>query len=237
MVFDSFKMSDHRLIGPILPPSFRNNQLNNVSCSDDDSQDVINSSERSDDNLIGPVLPTKDKPSESEVKRYGPSIPDCFKNQDIEENSNDDDYEEYGPALPLSLQNNKSISKDENVDYTQNDGNDSDSDDNMIGPMPDGLVDKNHMYDASIRLQKSKKDITKREKWMLEPPKALKSTLQTKSVTKFSQKSSKIKDKPLSEEERIELEASKEKEQIMEDFLDKYSKVSLYLYFWNIFAI
>lgn len=177
----------------------------------------------SDSEIIGPVLPSSSgqKCEELKPKCYGPTLPPNVAlgepSSAIDEGEDSDDS--YGPALPPGL--NSQVESDDAEEFEDDDSEDG----NVVGPLPEGLVDKNHQYDASIRLKKRKKDVTKREKWMLEPPKQLKATLQTKSVTQFSQKSSKHKDKPLTEEEKLQLEVVKEREQNMEEFLHKYKKV------------
>lgn len=180
-------------------------------------------------------------------RQIGPSLPPNFKldnsNFDDEEedgsntvkelspncnnNDSDDDDKSFGPALPPGFSGQIiGPSLDGSVSLDDED----DEDDETFGPVPEGQDDKNHQYDASQRLSKQNvKNITKREKWMLEPGKALAKTLQTKSVTQFSQKSK--KDAPLTLNEKKELAMVAEKDEKMKEFLQKYEKVLLYIIF------
>lgn len=180
---------------------------------------------------IGPFLPSNFQSISSNQdagkKRYvGPTMPDRHDldqnaqyedlsslNTEADEGSLDEGIlDAFGPALPPGFSNT-------------NDCVPEDDDDDTFGPVPDGQEDKNHMYDVSARNLKKAKQITKREKWMLEPGKAMAKTIQTKSVTKFSQKSSK-KDAPLTKEQKLEMEMVAEKEGKMRAFLDKFETVS-----------
>lgn len=188
------------------------------------------------DQQIGPALPPNFQSISSNQdggKRYvGPTMPDRHdlgQNAQYEDLSSlnteadeDSDNDAFGPALPpgFSNTNDRQIGPALPSDCVP-----EDDDDDTFGPVPDGQEDKNHMYDVSARNLKKAKQITKREKWMLEPGKALAKTIQTKSVTKFSQKSSK-KDAPLTKEQKLEMEMVAEKEGKMRAFLDKFETVS-----------
>lgn len=184
-------------IGPCLPPNFR---INNHPEDEDDEEE---------EQTFGPTFP------ESVLKKDGSD-----KTKELISTNDDDsaDDDAFGPALPPGFSGNQigpSLPSGFNLE---------DEDDETFGPVPEGLEDKNHQYDASQRLLKQNvKNITKREKWMLEPGKALAKTLQTKSITQFSQKSSK-KDGPLTENEKKELAAVADKDNKMKEFLEKYEK-------------
>lgn len=154
-------------------------------------------------------LPKQDE--SSTVKKLSPN---CNSNDD-----NDDD-QSFGPALPPGFPGHIiGPSLPDNVNFDNDD-------DETFGPVPEGQDDLNHQYDASQRLSKQNvKNITKREKWMLEPGKAMAKTLQTKSVTQFSQKSK--KDAPLTENQKKEMAMIAEKDNKMKEFLQKYEKVHL----------
>lgn len=170
-------------------------------------------------------------------KAIGPCLPPAFANQNLD----DSEEEIIGPKLPPQIENYNEAEDDQDFGPALPPGflssssptipSFDNSDDEFIGPVPEGQDDKNHQYDPSVRLSLNRsKSVSKRENWMLEPPKALKKTLQIKSVTQFSQRSSKIKDVPLTKEQKLELDLIKEKESKMKDFIDKYeTKVSLKL--------
>ena len=83
---------------------------------------------------------------------------------------------QIGPSLPPHL-------------MTKSDNNEEDDDnDYVIGPLPSDKTDPKHSNETRI-IKINKDNEPKREKWMLEPGKVMKSSLpQTKSITKFNQK-------------------------------------------------
>lgn len=187
-----------RQIGPCLPPNFK----------------INNSEEEEEEESVSPTFPDQQQQMNQD---------DSDKTKELNstnDNDSDDDDDAFGPALPPGFSGNQ-IGPSLPSNFTL----EEDEDDETFGPVPEGLEDKNHQYDASQRLLKqSVKNVTKREKWMLEPGKALAKTLQTKSITQFSQKSSK-KGGPLTENEKKELATVAEKDSKMKEFLEKYEKV------------
>lgn len=167
--------------------------------------------------IIGPALPpgfsraSSDEEEDENVSKHSPK----------EAESSDEDF---GPALPPGFKaepSTKAIGPTipDNID-------DEDSDDEVYGPVRADETDVNHQYDASKRLVKVVKEESRREKWMLDPPTALRKTLPTQSVTKFNQKSSTSKPVALTKEQKLELEAIAQKDEKNKDFLRKYEKAS-----------
>ncbi|XP_075678990.1 uncharacterized protein LOC113791169 isoform X2 [Dermatophagoides pteronyssinus] len=166
-----------------------------------------------DDDVYGPVLP-KNFPK---LKTNDDNDEKCQSNDDV-----------YGPTLPSSsLKVPIGPSLPENFQSTSSQQDDEDDDDDfIIGPLPPGEIDRNHLNNQNRSIKNDRND-TKREKWMLEPGKSLGRSFQlpTKSVTKFSQKTSATK-KPLTEDELMEIRANEQKDKKIEQFLEKFDKTN-----------
>lgn len=198
------------------------------------------------DKYIGPMLPSSSSVTKVEKQclgpvlstdsvTIGPALPANFDSNNVNDDSDshdgDDSEEDFGPALPPGFDNSSNSDRQFGPslpdNFSQNENYEDDESEDIFGPVPEGQDDLNHQYDVSKRKYKSDEKASKREKWMLEPPKVLKKALQTTtSVTKFNQKSSK-KDIVLTNEEKLELESVAEREGKMKEFLDKYEKVCL----------
>lgn len=184
--------------------------------------------------IIGPCLPPGLKISNNDSIEENVSNKETVNNIDQNEDSSDD---EFGPALPPGFEDKSSPKvigpsipshlKQKVEDDDNENSDDVEDDDELFGPVLPGQVDKNHMYDASQKLLKKKKE-SSREEWMLTPGKGVSKhlLLQTKSVTKFSQKSNKNdKDPPLTDEQKLELEAIIAKETNIAKCMNKFEKV------------
>ena len=181
-------------------------------------------------NVYGPVLPANFLKSKNDEKSKS-----NINNEDNDDDDENDD-EVYGPILPSSsssvigpvigpsLPINFNSSKQLN-EHNNNNNADVDDDDFIIGPLPPGEIDLNHIHNQN-RSIRNETDGPKREKWMLEPGKSLGRAFQvpTKSITKFSQKTP--KDKRLTEDEKMEIHAKAQKDKKMEEFLEKYDKTN-----------
>lgn len=160
---------------------------------------MSDNSDNSDvDDAYGPSLPPDFIKEENKPRILGPSLPKNFKLP------SENDYEEL------------------NENDNDNNDDEEENDDLVIGPLLPGTIDLNHKAEKPKSLSNEVKGPI-REKWMLEPSQALRKTLPTKSVTKFQQKNS--KERPLTEQELMELQAKEEKDKKMNEFLQKYEQV------------
>ncbi|KAI7692717.1 hypothetical protein SSS_04426 [Sarcoptes scabiei] len=185
--------------------------------------------------------------SSEKKKIYGPTLPEHLRSsmesnvenkvENDAEEVDDDDDDVYGPCLPQSMCTSSNESKNQTKIigpclYPPNmtrctEEESSNSDDEDGGLIMDPTLSKQIDYNKLRKERRESKSINesdpkKREKWMLEPGKALRQILPTKSVTRFNQKTT--KERPLTEEERLEMLAEKEREQRIEEFLKKYEK-------------
>ena len=163
----------------------------------------------------------------------GPKFPSNHIDNNLNENvitdAADTDEDDFGPALPPGFNANCQLDSNNSLEGENNEC------DSFIGPIPEGQDDKKLQYDIPENTLENDEKITKREKWMLIPPKELKKTLPTKSITKFSQSKSSKNDYVLTKEQKLELKSIAEKEEKIKEFLTKYEKVDFFLFLFQSF--
>lgn len=179
--------SANEQIGPALPPQ----KKQNAKSPDDSDEEVQGPSLPTDllknnqDTAIGPALPphllkaksnsiTETKQSEDEDQDIGPTIPNAKKKENSDKTS-----QVIGPVLPPHLRAALLEEAENNTEIIQPVEDQSESEDDVIGPLPAGHSGKNPSYtqleERALQLKidslnQSKDDRTVREEWMLELP-------------------------------------------------------------------